>query len=119
MRAPSRYNGTLRSAHTAAMAATLATGITDPPPRWWVFSIVTRSATDTSGTSAASAAATCSACSVPGGRPGTRRNAIPDRAAADAASIPPTWELASQTTNRPGRANACSAIWLHSVPVGR
>jgi len=102
------------------MAATLAAGITDPPPSWWVFSTVTRSATCTSYGSAASAAATCSASSSsPGRRPGTRRNAIPDMAAADAASVPPTCALASHTTNRPGRTNACSAIWLHRVPVGR
>ena len=39
--------------------------------------------------------------------------------AADPASVPPIWAVASHTANRPGRTKACSAIWLHAVPVGR
>ena len=45
MRAPSRYSGTPRPAQTAAISASAPTGITVPPPTWWVFSTVTRPTT--------------------------------------------------------------------------
>ena len=84
-----------------------------------MFSIATRSTWSTSYGSGSSAWATWAAVSRPRSGAATRRNAIPDRAAADAASLPPTWAVASQTTNRPGRTNACMAIWLQATPVGR
>src|SRR5260370_42106493 len=44
---------------------------------------------------------------------------MPESTAADEASMPHTCALASHTTRCPARVNACIAIWLHIVPVGR